>query len=449
MASRFVTRRRRERTVPAHAWSGRWPFDPATAPFYYGWVVLVVGTIGSIASTPGQTAGVSVFTGPLVDATGLTRLQLSIAYLIGTGASGFLLPKGGLAIDGWGSRRVAFAATVGLSATLVGLSLVANLGTVAGLVMMSVGFACLRFSGQGMLTLSSRTMVAQWFERRRGLVSSVSNAGAGFAMSAGPALFLQLIESFGFRWAWRLIAAGLALSVGLIVAVFYRDTPEGCGLRVDGGPRRGDLADADTTTDEAIAETGATRAEAARDPRFWAITSQVMALAAVSTALTFHIVDLGADLGLDDAEVVRIFVPIAFVTIPVTFLTGWLVDKINPLAIAVVMGAAQVLMYLSVPQLATPAGFAATAVGWGTAQGCAGTLTSAALPRLFGRRHLGAIGGLQMSAMVIGSALGPVFFALIKSLTDSYTPALWLLATIPTVGAVLAIASTRRNPTPS
>ena len=93
--------------------AGRWPFDPRRVGFYYGWVILVAATIGAVASIPGQTAGVSVFTDDLTDTTGLTRLQLAIAYLIGTGSSGVLLGYGGQAIDRYGSRVVAFIATIG------------------------------------------------------------------------------------------------------------------------------------------------------------------------------------------------------------------------------------------------------------------------------------------------------------------------------------------------
>ena len=154
--------------VQARRSPGRWPFDPAKVPFYYGWVVLVVGTLGIMASIPGQTAGVSVFTDPLTDSTGLSRIQLSIAYLIGTGTSGFLLPFGGRAIDRYGSRVMAMAAVLGLAATVTGMSFVGPMSTPVGMVVMSIGFGCLRFSGQGLLTLSSRTMISQWFDRRRG-----------------------------------------------------------------------------------------------------------------------------------------------------------------------------------------------------------------------------------------------------------------------------------------
>jgi MFS family permease len=84
-------------------------------------------------------------------------------------------------------------------------------------------------------------------------------------------------------------------------------------------------------------------------------------------------------------------------------------------------------------------------VTWGASQGCFSALTSAAIPKVFGRRHLGAISGAQMSAMVIGSAIGPAFFALMQSLTGGYRSALWISAVLPAVGLALAVESLRRH----
>jgi MFS family permease len=71
------------------------------------------------------------------------------------------------------------------------------------------------------------------------------------------------------------------------------------------------------------------------------------------------------------------------------------------------------------------------------------------MPRLFGRRYLGAISGTQMSAMVIGSAIGPALFALIKAMTGSYLPALWFSAIIPAAGLALATVQLRRPAHPT
>lgn len=432
---------------------GRRPFDPRRVPFYYGWVVLVAGTIGVVASVPGQTAGVSVFTDDLTATTGLTRLQLAIAYLVGTGSSGLLLGRGGRLIDRYGSRVVALAATIGLACTVTGLSFVGAMSTPVGLVVMSVGFGCLRFTGQGLLTLSSRTMVAQWFDRRRGLVSSLSQAAGSFAFAAAPAALLALIDIDGFRTAWRLIALGLVIGVGAIVIVFYRVSPEASGMTIDTGTpldrTDGDDGAALDGHHRGVVVVGsdhdATRAEAVRDLRFWAVTLPVLALSSTSTALTFHIVDFGSELGLDEDSIVRIFVPIAFVSVPITLTTGWLVDVTSPLFVAGGMGAAQVVMYLSVGHIDLTVFLVLAVISWGMAQGCFSSLTSAALPRIFGRRHLGAIAGMQMSAMVVGSAIGPALFAVSKSLTDSYRPALWLSAAIPAASVLLAVAGHRQD----
>ncbi len=413
--------------------SGRQPFDPARVPFYYGWVVLVVGTIGVLASVPGQTAGVSVFTDDLIETTGLSRLQLANAYLIGTTASGLLLPRGGRAIDVVGSRVMAAAAVLGLAATLVGFSLVGPMSTLTGMAVMSLGFGCLRFSGQGLLTLSSRTMISQWFDRRRGLVSSFSNAFMSFSFSLTPAMLYALIEWTDFRWAWRYLAMGLVGVVGGLVVVFYRNTPESCGLTIDGADAPDDGS---TTTFGDL--TGATRREALADRRFWIITLPVISLSSVGTALTFHILDLGEEVGMNNDDIVRIFVPIALVSIPLTVLGGYLVDRLSPVLIAVAMALFQIGMFLTVTELGHPAYRIVAIVCWGAAQSGYAPLTSAALPKLFGRRHLGAIAGVQMSVTVIGSAIGPAFFALVHSIAGNYQRALWLSTAVPVAAILLA-----------
>jgi OFA family oxalate/formate antiporter-like MFS transporter len=46
---------------------------------------------------------------------------------------------------------------------------------------------------------------------------------------------------------------------------------------------------------------------------------------------------------------------------------------------------------------------------------------------------------------VIGSAIGPAFFALVQSMTGGYRAALWLSMIFPAVGLLLAIAGLRHN----
>ncbi|MEL6984604.1 MAG: MFS transporter, partial [Actinomycetota bacterium] len=156
--------------------------------------------------------------------------------------------------------------------------------------------------------------------------------------------------------------------------------------------------------------------------------------------------DFGNELGLEQSQIVRIFLPIAVVSVPVTLLGGWLVDRIPPVVIGAGMSVAQLVMYLTVPHLDHPVAAVVAIVTWGAAQGCYAPLTSAAIPRLFGRRHLGSIAGVQMSAMVIGSALGPALFALVKSTVGSYQAALTISTVLPATGLLLYLVAGRRPP---
>lgn len=69
----------------------------STLPFYYGWVILVVGAIGVLASIPGQTMGVSVFTDHYIRELSLTRVGVSGSYMVGTLASSLIIPFAGIA----------------------------------------------------------------------------------------------------------------------------------------------------------------------------------------------------------------------------------------------------------------------------------------------------------------------------------------------------------------
>ncbi len=428
-----------------------WPFDPRRVPFFYGWAVAVAGTLGMLASVPGQTNGVSVFADHLLEATGLGRTDLANSYLVGTVISSLLLPIGGRWIDRFGCRVVGFGATLGLAGTLAALSFVGPMGSTTGLLVMTIGFAGLRFSGQGLLTLASRTMVAQWFDQKRGRVTAVSSAAFSFIFSATPSLLFALIAIFGFRGAWRVTAAFLVVVIGMLVAVLYRHRPEDCGLFVDGNdprvvPSVAAGAPVMTTSEQSRPSVeDRTRQEAVRTRQFWIITIPVVSMAAVSTALTFHIIDLGREMGIDENEIVRIFIPIALVSVPITLLTGWLSDRIPVTRIAVAMSGAQLVMYLTVRDLDDRPSRLLAMAAWGAAAGCFAVLTSAALPRLFGRTHLGAIAGLQMSAMVFGSAIGPAFFAWVQQQSGSYRAALLLACIGPVTGLVLGLSPVRRR----
>lgn len=121
---------------------------------------------------PGQTIGVGVFKTRLMEALGLSSMQLSVSYMIGTFLSALFLGAGGKFFDRVGGRKALVYSVIALGFVLLGMSFVdrisAQAGHIPGLnykvwlpafVCLSLGFALLRFTGQGMVTLSSRAIL--------------------------------------------------------------------------------------------------------------------------------------------------------------------------------------------------------------------------------------------------------------------------------------------------
>jgi MFS family permease len=187
-----------------------------------------------------------------------------------------------------------------------------------------------------------------------------------------------------------------------------------------------------------------TRPEALRTAAFWLVTFAIGTQAMVGTGITFHIVDLGAEMGLDQTAAVSIFLPISVVSACVGFLAGAAVDRFAIRYLIMVMMAAQAVMFASMADFADPLWRVFAVVGWGIASGFYGPLTVAAIPNFFGRAHLGAIQGAMMSSIVIASALGPSALAALRDVFDSYRPGLHWMVVLPLL--VMAAAPLTRDP---
>ena len=412
------------------------PFAPKKVGFFYGWVIVAVATVGIIMSIPGQTMGVSVFTDHLIRVTGLTRLELAYTYLAGTLGSSLLLPRGGLFLDRHGARWTGFAACLVVAMTLCGLTqLEVFSAALAGLFdsptivpaagILTIGFMLLRFSGQGMLTMASRTMMAKWFERRRGLASAVSGVFVSGGFAIAPLILQSFIDLGGWRGAWWMLAGLVGVGMSLVSLIFFRENPEECGLRMDGRPIA--LAQESSHPEvQAEPEPEFTRDQALRTARFWVVTLAISLQAMVFTGVTFHIVDIGIDTGIGGRSAIQLFVPIAVVSTSVGMLSGWAADRVPVRTLVLAFLAAQTIGYVGVGRLGEPAFLTMMVLGWGGASGLFATLLNVAIPNFFGRLHLGAISSIQMSLIVAASAVGPALLAASKTYLGSYQQGLLL-----------------------
>lgn len=436
-------------TAESRIWQPDFPVRPASFPFFYGWLLAIVATLGVCASMPGQTIGVGVFKTRLMEALGLTSMQLSVSYMLGTFLSAFFLGAGGRFFDRVGGRKALVYSVIALGFVLLGMSFVDRISVLArhipglnvrvwlpGFVCLALGFALLRFTGQGMVTLASRAILGKWFDRKRGLVIAASGAVVSFVFSGAPLGFEYLIRRLGWQGAWQMIAVVLLLVMATVFWVFIRDNPEECGLEMDGGagsnPRK---MNPDSTVYRDF-----TRPEAARTFSFWAFTLMFGLSGLVTTAYTFHILAIGLELGVSDDFILKLFVPCAVVSIISGFAISWVTDLsfVRIKYLLCLMGIAGTLSYGCIGLGSYPELAWLHVLAYGVSGGCFAGLSIIVWPRFFGRQHLGAIGGLFMTMVVVASAVGPYFFSLADAFLGAYRYAFIASAG---VAAILAVAS--------
>ncbi|MGJ8638081.1 MAG: MFS transporter [Opitutaceae bacterium] len=430
-------------------WDPDFPVKPKSFPFFYGWIVVVFSTLGICASMPGQTVGFSVFKSRLSEALELSSMELSVAYMIGTLLSAVGLNAGGRYFDRSGARKAVVISLVSLGAVLIGLSFVEVIsdavaklpfwGTatwMAPFLVLTVGFALLRFTGQGMVTLSSRAMMGKWFDKRRGAVTAWSGAILSFAFSGAPLVFEHLILSFGWQGAWQFLGAILILIFASTFWAFSRDNPEECGLEMDGGH----VGKAQKENLDSKIYRDYTLSEARRTFSFWAFTLMFGLNGLVITAYTFHIFEVAAEMQVSNTYVLELFMPTAAVSVVSGFVLAWLTDQ----------SFVRIKYLLCLMALSSAVGFATLGIGdypkmswlhiigFGISGGCWGSLSTIVYPRFFGRAHLGKISGLFMTVIVVASAIGPVLFNCAEVYLGGYRAGFLITAVL---ALIIAIAS--------
>ncbi len=399
---------------------------------FLGWRIAALATITAAMTGPGQTIGVSVSIDPLIAELGLSRSEVSAAYLIGTlGGAVALLPVGSW-IDRIGTRRA--MRWIGLA---FGLGLVAMAG-VQGFVTLVIGFTLIRWLGQGALTLVSSLSITHWFERRRGRVFGLTSPSVSGLMSLTPLILGLAVAAHGIRTAWLLAAAAVWLVVIPIAHFGIVNHPSDVGQWPDGDKRSAPTA-ASAPGGAAAARIAFTRGQAITQPRFVLMCSVIAAAAMVATGLNFHQISILSGAGLSATEAAAMFVPQIMGMIASGLAVGALADR---LPARVLLVASMVLLISALAMVGS------LEPGWrvfvytillGAGGGAHFPLVPTVLPRWFGLANIGGIQGVSMLVIVASSAVGPVTVALLAAGTGGYAEAAWWLISIPLVTGLGAL----------
>ena len=382
------------------------------------------------ASGPGQSHTFSVFINPISETLDLRKRDIAFAYAVATLAAAFLLPKMGRLLDHFGPRMtlIAVTSTLGLACMFFGAA--------ANMIWLAVGFAALRFMGQGATMMSSANLVAQWFLAKRGFAMSLMGLGFAASMAIHPQLGEFLIGQFGWRKAWVML--GLLTWITMIPVLLFLvfDKPESIGLQIDGEK-------AQSGNDSALASTGLTLALAKKELSFYLLCGIWFVVGGFVTVLHFFQVSVLTNQGLDSSQAAKLFSVSALtaaVTIPFigriydTFRTRYVIATemfliaTSMVAISFVAGMTGGIIY---------------AVIFGLCNAFMLTMFGYIWPRYFGRAHLGSIQGQGQMMGVIGASLAPIPVGHAIDVQGSAQQVLWLLAVIACIVGVVAILRLR------
>ncbi len=407
------------------------PINPARCFIYYGWIILVIGTVGALMSIPGHPMGFSAFIDPLIKSLGVSRVQLSSAYFIGTIPVAFVLPWMGYLLDKYGARLIGIICSIAIGTHLIFLSasewittmlvLAFDLSTSSAMAFCVIitGFVGLRIFSHGVMQTISRVMISKWFNKKRGLVMGISGSTTAAFFAGSPMFFNYCIGLIGWQSTWFITGFFICLGFTSIAWFFYRDNPEECGLRMDNAPVEPNPSK--TALDSKfITHHEFSLKEAVKTLAFWVHALTFTMTSFMFSGISFNLVSIGAEMGLGRNQSLGLFIPIAVFNVSSGFFLSWLSDRVKLKYLQIAFAAMQILAMTGLLLTPSSLGLIMFIFCQGTVGGFFIALFSVMWPRYFGLRHLGTISSLAYSLSIVIAALGTIVFSLSNKYTSSY-----------------------------
>ncbi len=275
--------------------------------------------------------------------------------------------------------------------------------------------------------------VQRRFPQRLGLALGIVSSGVGVGMLIVVPLCQLLIDTYGWRTAYR----GLGLiCVSCIV-------PSGWYLLRTSAP----LGSATLATAEKSASSVATPADpinlqqAMRTLPFWLLVSAFFFGSTCSQTLHVHQVVFLVDHGISAMVAASVVGIVGLASIVGKTGGGWLSDRIEReivYVIGVAILIASVAMLALVAARPTPAYAYLYAVFLGIGYSATAAIVPAMVSDRFGGLHFGSIVGVGLLGSALGSALGPWLAGHVHDVSGTYTVALYIAAACAALAGVAA-----------
>ena len=304
---------------------------------YYGWIIVAVVTLSSLASAAQINPTIGVFLKPITEEFQWTRPAIAGAVAGGTLIGGALAMFVGPFIDKHGPRWILFTSFLFAGGALMSIGRISNIFELYAAIFIS------RITLQGVINLTNQTIVSKWFIRQRGRAVAIAGLGQRVGGGVVPFATQQLILLSSWRTA-SLFVGLLVWSVTLIpVGIWMRRRPQDLGLLPDGD------RPVDTSQDEtinrgngkgSISSTGELTYDlkgALRTRPFWVILFTFCLTNFVNTGVNFNLLPLLTDNGLSESQAALVLLVWALVTLPANMILGMFAERFSVRALMAIL----------------------------------------------------------------------------------------------------------------
>ena len=391
-------------------------------PFmFYGWFIVAAGII-AYALGYGARYSFSVIFPSLLDEFHWPRDTTAIMLSVHLAAYGLVSPLAGIMVDRIDPRKTMALGTVLLS---LGLAL-SSLGNTPWHFYLSFGV----LSGAGLCLIGAvpfTTVLRNWFEKKRGLAFSLLFFGAGGAFAWYPGIAF-LVNSGGWRYAFKVEAAIVAALMLPIILLIVRYHPRDKGLLSDGasknqgnptstGVGESNIADPDWAARDW------TLPKAAKTARFWLLCLTTFSIWGIMQhIMVAHHVAFATDLGYS-----KIYASSVLCLFGIFFafgsLAAFISDRIGrelTMTIGTVIGISGIFVLTLIKDTSHPWMLYYYSIAFGFGLGMSGPLIALTTTDIFQGPKVGATIGFVWFSFAVGGAIGPWLGGWLFELTHDY-----------------------------
>ncbi len=402
---------------------------------YYGWWLLAGSVVAMAIGSGVSFWAFGLYVQPLEDDFGWSRADVSLGFSVSILVSGLAGPMVGKWIDVRGPRIVII-----IGAVLTGLTYIL-MATTDELWQWYVYQSINAVPRQMMFFIPFQTLIARWFNRRRGVALGVLGSGFSLGGLVVVPVMRFVIDNYGWEASFvfsGIITTAIFVPLGLFLV---KNSPEDVGVHADGAPVVRDAPPPPPVS-------GATLGQALRTPLFWALAGALMLFFFGMFGWLVHQIPFYESVGMSRQSASLVVALAAGAGVLSRLAFAVVVDRVRlfeylAMGLGVILLAAMTTLLLDTG----PVGIGLFLAFWVVGASAGPMMEALLLTRAFGLAHFGTIFGVLIVVETVGQILSPVVAGKIFDATGSYDGALIMfMGTF--IGAIVLFGVAARLPRP-